>query len=55
VVGGGWVMLLKMEMCFLIFFTNLFGMFTILRRTERDVIINVLRSSGNVTLILGIL
>ena len=53
-VGGG-VDVTENGMCLLVLFTNSFVTFTILRRIERDVTINVLRSSRKVPLILGIL
>jgi hypothetical protein len=45
---------IELQMCVLIFSTNLSETFLILRRTERDIIINVLRSSCKVLVILVI-
>jgi len=46
-----WNNVIGFEMCVLIFFTNLSEIFLILRRTERDMIKNIYRSSCKVPVI----
>jgi hypothetical protein len=45
---------IKHKMCVLIYLQHLSGIFIILRRTERDIIINVIRSSRKVPVIVVI-